>query len=75
MSDPTKRDVRSEVSVEAHAALLAEQHATGVSISAQIAGLVEVWAQQRIHAATVLHGLLRSNESISAPTGKRGLHD
>lgn len=75
MSDPTKRDVRSEVSVEAHAALLAEQHATGVSISAQIAGLVEVWAQQRIHAATVLHGLLRSNELPTASAGKRGTND
>lgn len=31
MSDPTKRDVRSEVSVEAHAALLAEAQREGIA--------------------------------------------
>lgn len=63
------RDIRSSISVEAHAALLAEERATGQTLSDQVRVLVESWASKRIHAARVLSSLLRDEERMSELSG------
>lgn len=69
MADDTLRDIRSAVSHEAHCVLLAEERATGRSLSCQVRDLVEAYAKERVHAANVLQNLLRSNEPHAATNG------
>lgn len=65
-------DIRSRVSREAHAALLAEERATGRSLAEQVRILVEAWGAERLHAATVLQNLLRGNERVVESGGGKG---
>ena len=59
MSDNT-HDIRAKVNTRTHSALYAESRATGKTIEEIVRDVLEPWAEQRIHSATVLQNLLRS---------------
>lgn len=53
-------DLRTKINTRTHSALYAESRATGKTIEEIVREVLDPWAEQRIHGATVLQNLLRS---------------
>lgn len=56
---PNLHDIRAKVNTRTHSALYAESRATGQTIEEIVRGILDPWAEQRIHGANVLQNLLR----------------
>ncbi len=59
------QDLRAKIARRTHAVLLAKSAATGKDQSQLVREILAAWAEEEIHAATVMHRLLRS-EGIAA---------
>lgn len=71
MSLPGK-DFRCELSHEVHAVLKAVSEARGIDMGDIVRDVLATWAQEQIHAATVLHtALVRHGVIPESPGTKR----
>lgn len=59
------QDLRAKITRRTHAVLLAKSAATGKDQSQLVREILAAWAEEEVHAATVMHRLLRS-EGIAA---------
>lgn len=65
-------DLRAKVTPEADAVLEAIQRATGKDKSEVVRDVLHKWACQEIHAASVLHGILKREGLGGAIEGGKG---
>jgi hypothetical protein len=59
MSDDLQ-DLRVKITARAHKVLLAKSNATGKDFSVLVRDLLDAWAADEVHAATLMARLLRS---------------
>jgi len=63
------QDLRLKVTRRTHAVLLAKATATGKDFSVLVREVLDVWAADEVHAATVMARLLRSEGLLGALEG------
>lgn len=72
------KDLRAKIGVKAYSFLEARSRVTGVDISTQVREILEKWADEQLHVATVADTLMRSegipgiNGESQGTSGKRG---
>lgn len=71
MSRPLQ-DFRGKITLEAHAALQAEQYATGRDQAEIAREVLHEWALRKIDSAKVLHRLLRTEGAAGEAEGSAG---
>ena len=65
------QDLRAKITRRTGAVLLAKSAATGKDQSQLVREILAAWAEEEVHAATVMHRLLRS-EGIAAADERLG---
>ena len=63
------QDLRAKVTNRTHKVLLAKSNATGKDISVLVREVLDAWAADEVHAATVMARLLRSEGLLGALEG------
>lgn len=66
------QDLRAKITPEAHAALEAKSRAAGADRSEIVREILHAWAMEQIHAASVLHQLLRAEGLPGIAEGTSG---
>ena len=76
MCNDDLQDLRAKVTRRTHAVLLAKSAATGKELTVLVREVLDVWASDEVHAATVMARLLRSEgllgELGGLPAASRG---
>lgn len=66
------QDLRAKITRRAHVMLLAKSQATGRDISQLAREVLDAWAADEIHAASVMARVLRGEGYLGESEGKRG---
>lgn len=66
------QDLRAKITRKAHSVLVAKSAATGKDVTLLVREILDLWALDEIHAATVMQRLLRSEGLVGEPEGFAG---